>query len=308
MKTPCIGLALGSGSARGWAHIGVIQALAELKIKPDVVCGCSIGALVGAAYVLDVLDDLDIWARSLQLKNVIGFFDISLTGGGVAIGERLFNFFRQQVGDADIESLSTPFASVATELSTGREIWFKSGSIIEAVRASVSLPGLVAPVSVNGRHVVDGGLVNPVPVSICRAMGADIVIAVNLNSDLLGRHVLHNPSKDDQEIEIKENNDSPLFNIFNLKDAFKDSIDSFLSKIRWENKDTPGLFDVLASSINIMQDRITRSRMAGDPPDIILEPRLGQMGLLEFYKADESIEEGKKCVLRVKESLREIIQ
>lgn len=313
-KKPTIGLALGSGSARGWSHIGIIQKLAELKIKPDVVSGCSIGALVGGAYVMGALDNLDKWVRSLDFMDVIGFFDISLTGGGVAIGERLFNFFKQHVGDADIESLSIPFAAVATELATGREIWFREGPLSEAVRASVAYPGLFTPANYNGRFLVDGGLVNPVPISICRAMGADIVIAVNLNSKLLNRRKPQDPVKEVRQIEMKETaeieerEESSFFEIFNIKTgAVRDRIDSFLSKFKWDDKDNPGLFEVMAGSIHIMQDRITRSRMAGDPPDIVLEPRLSHLGLLDFHKAKEAIEEGEKCVLRSKGMIQEIV-
>lgn len=314
-KTPTIGLALGSGSARGWSHIGIIQALNDLNIKPDVISGCSIGALVGSAYAMDALDNLDTWVRSLNFMDVIGFFDISLTGGGVAIGERLFNVFKKNVGDGEIESLPIPFAAVATELSTGREIWFREGSILQAVRASVAYPGLFTPANYNGSFLVDGGLVNPVPVSVCRAMGADIVIAVNLNSQLLKRNMHNNLVKEIQQIkmDIEKNDvvDEEGVSFFNMlsekRDAVRDRIDSFLSKFKWDDKNMPGLFNVVAGSIHIMQDRITKSRMAGDPPDILLEPKLGNMGLLEFYKAAESIEEGKKCVLRSKDLIQETI-
>ena len=183
-----VGLALGSGSARGWAHIGVIRALEAAGIQPDVVCGTSIGALVGGAYVAGELDRLEEWVRTLTMKDVIAFMDFTLSGGLVR-GGRLMDHFRQHFADRQIEQLSTPFAAVATVLDTGAEIWLRSGSLFEAVRASVAVPGLFAPVLREGMVLVDGGLVNPVPVSLARAMGADILIAVDLGSDILGRRL-----------------------------------------------------------------------------------------------------------------------
>jgi NTE family protein len=183
---PRVGLALGSGSARGWAHIGVIRALAEAGVRPDIVCGTSIGALVGAAYAAGELDRLENWVRGLGIGEVVGFLDVSLSGG-VLKGDRLMEFFSRDFADRPIDELGVPFAAVATSLRTGAEIWLRRGSIFKAVRASIALPGLFAPVRWEGSFLVDGGLVNPVPVSLARAMGADVVIAVDLGSDILGR-------------------------------------------------------------------------------------------------------------------------
>lgn len=182
-----IGLALGSGSARGWAHIGVIRELEEAGIRPDVICGSSIGAFVGAACANDRLDDLEEWVLTLSWKEIINYLDLSLLGGGFIQGEKLFRMASEKVDDPLIESLPRCFGAVATELESGREVWFREGSLKSAVRASIGLPGLFAPVRINGKWLVDGGLSNPVPVSLCRAMGADIVIAVNLNGELVGR-------------------------------------------------------------------------------------------------------------------------
>ena len=185
---PKIGIALGSGSARGWAHIGVIKGLAELGIEPDIVAGTSIGALVGAAYANDQLDLLEQWALSLNWKELVSYLDMGVAGGGVIEGEKLLDFFSKHVNHSDIESMPKKFAAVATDLDTGREIWLQTGSVLHAVRASIALPGLFRPFKLNDRWLVDGGLVDPVPVSLCRAMGADIVIAVNLNGDIVGKH------------------------------------------------------------------------------------------------------------------------
>lgn len=301
-----IGLALGSGSARGWAHIGVTRALSEIGIEPEVIAGSSIGALVGAAYASDHLDKLEDWVESLTWKEIFDYLDLSLMGGGFIQGEKLLQFAREQVGDPSIESLPRQFGIVATELDTGREIWFREGSLLDGVRASIGLPGLLTPVKLKGRWLVDGGLANPVPVSLCRAMGADVVIAVNLNGDIVGKH---GHRRTDQAESLETEARAATNYLERISTQFKNGLygrKGFLrSQLFGENIDTPGLFEVLAGSINIMQDRITRSRMAGDPPEVILSPRLSHIGLLEFDQAAIAIEEGRACVKRMRSALEE---
>ncbi|MCX5852916.1 MAG: patatin-like phospholipase RssA [Deltaproteobacteria bacterium] len=299
MKKKQIGIALGSGSARGWAHIGVLRALNEMGIYPDIVCGCSAGALIGGAYAAGYLDELEVWSRTVTRKNVISFFDLSLMSGGVIAGDRMMAFFREQIGDVEIESLPLSFAAVATDLATGREVWLRTGRLAEAVRASISLPGIFTPLRRDDMWLVDGGIVNPVPVSICKAMGADVVIAVNLNGSIVGRHL---PKESKRPVKAKTAATAGHFSSL-ITRGLKNGMDSVLAQVWRGGRGTPGLFDVMASSINIMQDRITRSRMASDPPDIMLTPRLEHLGLLEFYRADDAIEEGRRCTLRVKEAL-----
>lgn len=309
MNTPKLGLALGSGSARGWSHIGIIRGLAEMGIKPDIVCGCSAGALVGGIYAAGYMDELETWAKKLDWKEVFSLFDIRLTGGGVIVGDRLINFFKNYVGDqTTIESLPLPYASVATVLETGREVWLKEGLLLDAIRASMSFPGIMEPVFMGSKWLIDGGLVNPVPVSICRAMGADIIIAVNLNSDIVGRHFEDTHDPDEKDGTSMDEESSHSFGS-KVQTRIRHGFESFISQIGSGSKKnkTPGLFEVIAGTVNIMQDRITRSRMAGDPPDIILEPRLRHLGLLEFYRAQEAIDEGFKCISRMKESINHLI-
>lgn len=283
-----IGLALGGGSARGWAHIGVIRALHHAGIEPDIVCGTSIGALVGAAYVDGDLDRLETWARGLRLQTVMGFLDFSL-GGGLIKGDRLIDFFRSHFVDRDIGELARPFGAVATDLQRGREVWLREGRVSEAVRASIALPGLFTPVRRDGAWLVDGGLVNPVPVSLCRAMGADLVIAVDLNSDLLGRHL---KPKAAPASTREPSAYTPI-------DAVLARIQSGISQLGFNNGDLaaapPAMLDVLASSINIMQVLITRSRLAGEPADVMVTPLLADLGLMEFHRASVAIEAGKQA-------------
>ena len=305
---PTVGLALGSGSARGWAHIGVIRALAEMGITPDVVAGSSIGAFVGAAYASDQLDRLEHWVVSLTWKQIFNYLDLSLLGGGLIQGGKLLKLARERLNDPLIESLPRQFGAVATELDTGREVWFRDGPLMDAVRASIGLPGLFAPVKLQGRWLVDGGLANPVPVSLCRAMGADVVIAVNLNGDIVGKHT-RRPVKRSDTAAAGERADMAFLERFStqLKTSLHERTDILFSQLFSMNRETPGLFEVVASSINIMQDRITRSRMAGDPPEVVLSPHLSQLGLIEFDKARVAIEEGSACVERMRSALEQAL-
>ena len=290
-RTNRIGLALGSGSARGWAHIGVIRALADAGIEPDLVCGTSIGALVGAAYVDRDLDRLEAWVRSLRLQTVVSFLDFSL-GGGLIKGDKLIGFFRSHFVDRDIRELARPFAAVATDLQRGREVWLREGGVADAVRASIALPGLFTPVQRDGSWLVDGGLVNPVPVSLCRAMGADIVIAVDLNADLLGRHLKPKP------VRAAARKKAPA-EPERLADSVLARIHTGMSQLGIETDDRPkppAMLDVLASSINIMQVLITRSRLAGEPADVMVTPLLADLGLMEFHRANLAIDAGRRAV------------
>ncbi|MES9896086.1 MAG: patatin-like phospholipase RssA [Candidatus Thiodiazotropha endolucinida] len=300
-----IGLVLGSGAARGWAHIGIINGLAEMGIEPDIVSGSSIGALVGAAYAADKVDLLQAWACSLTWKEIIRFLDPTLLGGGLIQGDKLTDFISEYVKNLEFESLKRQLGVVATDLETGREIWFREGPVMEAVRASISLPGLFTPLRHEGRWLVDGGLANPVPVSLCRAMGADIVIAVNLNGDILGKHLRQNDINDDKPTEVREDDlwGRITGQMMNSLYARKQEL---MGHLLGKNRNVPGLYEVLASSINIMQDRITRSRMAGDPPDVILAPRLSRLGLMEFDEAEMAIDEGLKEIRRMRPALEQL--
>ena len=288
-----IGLALGGGAARGWAHVGVIRALEQAGIHPDLVCGTSVGSLVGAAYAAGELDRFEQWVLGMRIKHVIGFMDVSLTGG-LLKGERVMEFFRRNFVDRPIEQLAMPFAAVATALQTGAEVWLRDGSTVEAVRASIALPALLTPVLRDGITLVDGGLVNPVPVSLARAMGADKVIAVDLSSDRLGRRLSATPQVEAPDSAIGEW-------IRKLQENLGGLIPAHPSSDQYR---PPSMPDVLFSSIDIMQDRITRSRMAGEPPDFIVSPRLAHLHMLDFHRAKEAIEEGKRAVAAILQNLR----
>lgn len=291
---PVVGLALGSGSARGWAHIGVLRALERAAIRPDLICGSSIGALVGAAYAVGELDRFEQWVLGLGIKEVVSFMDFNLSGGMLK-GERLMDFFRRNFVDRPIEELGLPFGAVATALHSGTEVWLRSGSTVNAVRASIALPGLFTPVQRDGRLLVDGGLVNPVPVSLARAMGADIVIAVDLNADILGRHLRQEAPAQDEGAERGE-----------WMRRLQENFGSLLPEPAAGRLRLPSMLDVLTSSLNIMQVRITRSRMAGEPPEAVVAPRLAHLGLLDFHRAREAIDAGQRAAEASLPFLREL--
>jgi len=294
-----LGIALGSGSARGWSHIGILKALAEQGMHPDIVCGTSIGALVGASYVSNNIEKLEAWVCSLTKFDMARFFEVNRSLNGFVNQQRLHRFLNQYVaGDKVlIENLDKKYAAVSTELLTGREVWHSEDAIINAVWASIAMPGLFPAIKNHDRWLVDGGLVNPVPVSVCKALGADIVIAVNLNGDIVGKHF-------DKVKPIPESGKNFTHKI---TDLVKEYTGSFLP-ISDDEEQPPGLFDAIAGSVNITQDRITRSRLAGDPPDILLAPKLAHLGLLEFYRASEAIEEGEKCVRRMLPAIKEALE
>ncbi|TRZ54945.1 MAG: patatin-like phospholipase RssA [Rhodocyclaceae bacterium] len=287
-----VGLALGGGSARGWAHVGVIRALEQAGIRPDLVCGTSVGSLVGAAYAAGELDRFERWLLGMRMKDVVGFMDVSLSGGMLK-GERVMEFFRRNFVDRPIEELGMPFAAVATALHTGAEVWLRDGSTVEAVRASIALPGLFTPVVRDGMMLVDGGLVNPVPVSLARAMGADFVIAVDLSADKLGHRLAA-----DNPVE------APGSPIGEWVRKLQENLGGFVAAHSPGETRLPPMHDVLFSALDIMEVRIARSRMAGEPPDVIVTPRLAHLHLLDFHRAKEAIEEGKRATEATLHNLR----
>jgi len=298
---PRIGLALGGGVARGWAHIGVLHALGRAGIRPDIVCGTSIGALVGGVHLAGKLDVLERWARSLSKLKIVTYLDFRVAGGGMIGGNRLMAAMRQQMGDISIEDLPVPYTCVATDLVTGHEVWLSRGNLVDALRASISLPGIFSPSELDGRWLIDGALVNPLPVSVCRAMGAEVVIAVNLNADLLGR-----TRAPGQRIPRAAGFD--LLNELPMaSQQAPNRLSGWLKSIFGREHDAPSLFGVMVQSLNIMQDRITRSRLAGEPPDVSITPKLGHIGLLEFHRAEEVIAEGAAAAERAQGELVEAI-
>lgn len=299
MARPRIGIALGSGGARGWAHIGVLEGLAALGIVPDVVSGSSIGALVGAAFVTGRLPQLKARLENFGKRDVAALLDVRLATGGLIEGKKTENFLDGLGISGPIESFVPRYGAVATNLASGREVWLQKGPVGRAVRASIGVPGVFSPTrDEDGNWLIDGGVVNPVPVSLAKALGADIVIAVDLNSDLLGRRFTEETGEAEASPdEWKIPSQVPQW--------LKDAVSPVLARVVQPAPDYPSYFDVLANSLNIMEDRITRSRLAGDPPEILLSPRLPNFTWLDFHRAKEAIAEGAACVERAKAAIRQ---
>ena len=289
---PTIGLALGGGAARGFAHIGVIRTLTAKGLKPDVICGTSIGAVVGGALATDRLDVLEAWARSLSRRRVLGYLDVSLGGSGLIAGARLAARLDEALGNMAIEDLPVRFAAIATEIGTGHEIWLTRGRLADALRASYTLPGIFAPARVGGRWLVDGALVNPVPVAAARALGARLVVAVNLNAELFGRGTTI-PSHGSDESDTLRQALGQRRGLRRMLGSEREMKRQVLG-----TPGSPGLMTVMSEAFNIMQDRITRARLAGDPPDVLIQPRLGSVGLFDFHRADETIALGAEAAER----------
>ena len=283
-----VALVLGSGSARGWAHIGVIRALTEEGIQPDMVCGASIGALVGAVYAEGNLDEFETWIRSLSWKGVMSLLDPGWRGGLVS-GLKLFESLSERYIQSEFSDLELPFAAVATDLWTGREVWLRDGKISDAVRASIAMPGLFKPVWRDDRFLIDGAVVNPVPVSLARAMGADVVIAVDLHSDILGRPMP--PENEDAKSRWWSG-------FLRSKDALVEA--AMLPRV-------PSMIGVVNSAINVMQVRIARSRLAGEPADVLITPRLAKMGLLDYHRGSVAIDEGRAAAQRMLPMIKQAI-
>ena len=288
-----LGLALGSGSSRGWAHIGVIRALEERGITPDIVCGSSIGALVGAAYASGELERLEKWVTGLAWTNVVRLMDLTWRGGLIR-GTRLFTLFRTIFHDRDIEELPMPYGAIATELHSGRELWLRHGKVLDAVRASCAMPGLFTPVIREGAMLVDGGLVNPVPVSMCRALGADLVVAVDLSWGKLGPYRQSRSTG----VAVPPEDPSWLERWFKRKEQHREQ----------EELKIPSIFNVFMTSLDIVEMRVARSRLAGEPADVLITPLLPDFATMDYHRAKEAIEEGRAAVERMGPLLGQVLR
>lgn len=266
-KKKKIGLALGSGAARGIAHLGVIKALKDKGIEIDMVSGTSIGAIVGAVFCAGELDELDNFVRNMTWKNTLAYFDLSIPKSGLINGTKLSNLIYSYTKTNNFDDLEIPLFTVSTNIKTGQEVIINKGDLIQAVRSSISLPGFFNPVEIDGNWLVDGGLTNPIPINILRQNGCDIVIAVNLNKDL-----------------TKGKNK-------NKKSVHK--LNNFFNKLINKNN-KPSIVDVLVSSIKIAEMQITEHSLKYEKPDILIEPDLSHFGLFDFHKAEEGIDEGYK--------------
>jgi NTE family protein len=301
-QRPTIGLVLGGGAARGFAHIGVIRTLIAKGYTPDIIAGTSIGAVVGGCYAAGKLDDVEQWGRNLTRRNLLSYLDLNFSGSGLLSGTRLFEKITASIGETVIDELPVRFAAIATEIGTGHEIWITRGKLADAMRASYSLPGIFPAVQIGERWLMDGALVNPVPVSAARALGARVVVAVNVNTDLFGRGTtIHDHGVD-------EKGDPPL----DAEVASRGLLGRFgaeksVARRFFGAAGRPGISTVMVDAFNVMQDRITRARLAGDPPDVLISPRIGRIGLFDFHRAEEAINIGAEAAEKALEPFDEIV-
>jgi NTE family protein len=299
---PAFAIALGGGIARGWAHIGVLKTLEAAGLRPDIVTGTSVGAVVGGCWAAGKLPELEDWALSLTRRRMFGLLDVSLAGAGLIAGGRLRAQLEANLGDVAIEDLGPRFAAIATEFNTGHEVWLGRGRLAEALRASYALPGIFEPIRIGGRWLMDGALVNPVPVSAARALGGRLVVAVNLQSDVYGRGTVI------QSIAASERDQAAAEEL------------TWLSRMRGRRSDapsappdqgspsSPGIPTVMVDAFGIMLDRISRSRLAGDPPDLTIGPRLADLGLFEFHRAADAIRLGAEAAERAVDPIRDAMK
>ncbi|MBT8085810.1 MAG: patatin [Woeseia sp.] len=291
---------MGSGASRGWSHIGVLKALLKAGIAPDVICGTSVGAMVGASYAAGNLDKLEEWVLGSSRTDILRFFSIRLARTAFVDKEKFNEFLHSFVAASDvlIEDLHCVYAAVCTSLDDGSEVWIRNGSLADAVRASMAMPGLFPPERVDDRWLVDGGLVNPVPVTTCRALGADKVIGINLNADILNRPWTN------------QRRDSPS-TVENIISTLREKT-PMLSESSVPDRDDaerpPGLLSAISKSINIFQDQITRGRLRSDPADVMISPQLAHIRMLDFQQAAEAIKEGEKRVQRAMSEISALVE
>lgn len=321
-ERPAIGLALGGGAARGLAHIGVLRALIRAGYAPDVIAGTSIGAVVGGFHAAGRLDTLADWALSLRRRDVISLVDIAISGGALVGGARLARLLAREIGETRIEDLPVGFAAVATEIGTGHEVWLTRGRLMTALRASYALPGILPPVRIGGRWLMDGALSNPVPVSVTRVLGARLVIAVSLNSDALGRATViqdHGTTPEDEEAPLIEPRPR-VRAVVNLGRGIGRGLGRALARplagrpaglpagTLPPQARSPGIPTVMARAFNAGQERIARTRLAGDPPNVLIGPRVSRIGLFEFHRAGEAIALGEEAAERLLPDIAEALK
>ncbi|HUO54964.1 MAG TPA: patatin-like phospholipase family protein [Rhodoblastus sp.] len=305
-RRPRIGLALGSGAARGWSHIGVLQELEARQVPVDVIAGCSIGAVVGGCYAAGKLAELEHFARSLTKRRVFSLMDLSFSGAGMMSGGKLRDELARELEGRQIENLPITFGAVATEIGAGHEVWLRKGDLVHAIRASYAMPGIFEPLRIDHRWLFDGALVNPVPVTLCRAMGAELVIAVNLVGDAAYRGTL---IADAAAMSIEAEPDEHDNREAREQDqALRRSPEARQLRRQFGRaaNGAPGIAAAMLDAFNITQDRIARSRLAGDPPDVLIAARLSRIGFFDFHRADELITLGREAARRALNDIAEV--
>ncbi len=302
-QTKKVGLVLGSGSARGWAHIGVIEALEAHRIPIHLITGTSIGAYVGAVYAGGGLESLKQFALSMDWKIVMSYLDVVFPRSGFMDGKKTGALFKMHTDAETFDDLSIPVKMAATDMRTGEQVVLDEGDLVPAIRATCSVPGVLTPFKYQDRWLVDGGLVDPNPVGLARAMGADVVIAVDLNTGLVSNYSEKNNSKPLPKAVQRERNEL----VARLAAQYDQAGKLVREKIgHWfkRNESSPHIIDVLGASMGIMQERIAKTNFELNPPDVIIQPRLGNLKMFDFDQAERSITEGYRRTVEQMDQIR----
>ncbi len=310
-RRPRIGLALGAGGARGWAHVGVLRRLDALGVPVDCIAGTSAGALVGAVYLAGRLDLLQDLARRIEWRQMARLvFDVGFPRSGLLTGRNIERLLQEVIGVGMIEDLGRPYAAVATDLLAHREEVFTRGSLAAAIRASISIPGVFVPARCGERALVDGALVNPLPVSVLRAMGAARIIAVDVNlRSGMGSDAAPDPADSDRERAASDPPapaDDLIQRIHQRLPRRSLRMDDLVRKWAHRRSD-PTIFDVLTQSTRIFENQVTRSRLLTDPPDVLLQPAVGDIATLDFARSAPAIAAGEQAVEEKLPALRALL-
>lgn len=307
MAAKKLGLALGSGAARGWAHVGVLRGLEEIGVKPDMIAGCSVGALVGGAYLLDALDAFESWARELKPLSALQRFTLKVDRGGFINTAQAFEAFRDY--DKPIQDLPMRYAAVAADLGTGEEVIITEGSVIDAARASSAIPVVFHAVQRNNRWLVDGALANPAPVSIARALGADVVVAVDLNAVPRVLERFDPPPASPPALTTKSQLPAKTLTgaVTKLIDETQAAVQRQIDFAKARAYASPHLFETAYAAADIFQMHLARARAIADPPDVMLKPDMRDAMPTAFDKADEFIEEGRQALLAEADQIKALL-
>lgn len=288
-RKPILGLALGGGAALGFAHIGALRVLEEAEIKIGALAGSSIGALVGACALCNALGPLEDIARGMNWRKLIGLADPLVGAPGLLKGAAIIGLMERYIGGRMIEALETPFAAVAADLISGEAVHLSRGPITEAVRASISIPGIFLPVAKDGALLVDGGLLDPVPVAAVRSLGADIVIAVDVTGDYHGRARAAGIAPKSEK----------------RSGGAASRVKGIGGQLFRRSERRPGLYSVATTSVALIMRELSLAKMKLDPPDLHVIPKVGHISPADFDRADELIAAGREAMASALRPLRE---
>lgn len=283
MKKKTVSLVLGSGGARGYAHIGVIEELIKHGYEIKSISGASIGALIGGLYACSQLDAYKKWVLTLDMFDLLKLLDFSFSKGGIISGDKIFKIIEEMIGDVLIEDLDITFTAVATDINKQREVWIQDGRLIDALRASIAIPTIFTPKKLDGRDLIDGAVLNPIPIAPTLADNTDMTIVVNLNAKVDEKYSVKIPKKEIEKVK-------------SIKNSFYEFIEKTQKLLSHETEnqiDNMGMFSVMGHTIDIMQNALSEYKIAGYYPDLVINLPSDACGFYEFNRAYELIELGR---------------